>query len=346
MNSISSLVMREIPAHLLSGVDKGLLKVGGGVIHNVKTGKIVAHLQEAKPITQFMSDGLLSLPLQAGQLVQGEMIRAGVNRVEAGMHLLQNLATANLALDVVGIGVDIVGFKIMADKLNRVQSTLNSMADKLDTVSAKIDGLRQESIDADFVAIHSLARLHEEGWEFGDRARSEQQWLRVAHEARVFQDRFAWRANGLLAGSLANFPAADAMIDAFNLSSGLRVASLIACNENALATSVANEAATQIQSMTGSIGLFDLAALHVPSDVEFGTTDYELALVSARQSSGSTLHKIRQREAAAATRTAPLTLLEKRGIAPCEWLEAARNENDAPILILMVDKEDAEPLAA
>lgn len=346
MNSISGLLMREIPAHLLSGVEKGLLKVGGGVIHNVKTGKVVAHLQEAKPIGQFMSDGLLSLPLQAGQLVQGEMIRAGVNRVEAGMHLLQNIASASLALDAIGIGVDIVGFKIMADKLDRVQSSLNTMADKLDTVSAKIDGLRQESIDADFVAIHSLARLHEEGWEFSDRARSEQQWLRVAHEARVFQDRFAWRAKGLLAGSLANFALADAMIDAFNLSSGLRVASLIACNEKALATSVANEAATQIQHITGSIGLFDLATLHVPEDIEFGTTDYELMLISARQSAEPTLHKLRQREAAAATRAAPLSLLEERSIAPREWLEAARNETEAPILILMVANEDEEPLAA
>ncbi|PNP99520.1 hypothetical protein [Sphingobium sp. SA916] len=346
MSALSSLVIREIPSHLLAGIDKGLYKVGGGVIQSVRTGKVVAHLQEAKPIAQFMSDGLLSLPLQAGQLVQGEMIRAGVNRVEAGVHLLHNLAGANLALDIVGIGVDIVGFKIMADKLNKVQSSLNLMADKIDTLSAKIDGLRQEAIDADFVAIHSLARLHEEGWEFGDRIRSEQQWLRVAHEARAFQDRFAWRAKGLLKGSLSNFSMADAMLDAYNLCSGLRVASLIACNENALATSVANEAAVQIASMTGTIGLFDIAMFHLPTDVDFGTTDYELAMISARQYAGPTLHKVRRREAAAATRAAPISLLEERGIAPREWLEAARNETESPILMLMVDGQDEEPLAA
>lgn len=343
MNSLAAagLFMRELPPQF--GPPSNIpIRVYGGIIKNMDTGRIVGHLQEARPITQLLSNGVVGLPMQAGQLIQGEMIRSGVKRVEAGVHLLQNLTAAGLALDVVGIGVNIIGFKIMADKLDRVQGTLHAMADTLDTISAKIDGLRQDRIDADFVALHSMTRLHEEGWDFGDRGRSEQQWLRVAQDARTLQDRFAWRARDLLAGSMANFALADGMIDALALSSGLRVTSLVACNENVLARSVAAEAASQIEALTGSIGLLDLVARHMPPDPLPGTSEFGDALEAARDAAAPVLRKLRDREAATATRAAPLALLEKHGIAPRKWLEAARSETESPFLILKDDEREAQ----
>jgi hypothetical protein len=44
--------------------------------------------------------------------------------------------------------------------------------------------------------------------------------------------------------------------------------------------------------------------------------------------------KIRQREAAAVTRAAPLTALESRNIQPRKWLEEARAESASPILFM------------
>jgi hypothetical protein len=46
------------------------------------------------------------------------------------------------------------------------------------------------------------------------------------------------------------------------------------------------------------------------------------------------LRKLRAREVAVATRAAPLATLEQQDIKPRAWLEAARNEQEAPVLFL------------
>lgn len=58
------------------------------------------------------------------------------------------------------------------------------------------------------------------------------------------------------------------------------------------------------------------------------------AFASANEASRDTVRKIRQHEAAAATRAAPLAALERREIAPRDWLEAARAEAAAPLLVM------------
>ena len=54
------------------------------------------------------------------------------------------------------------------------------------------------------------------------------------------------------------------------------------------------------------------------------------------------LQKIRHREAVTATRTASLPLLEKQGVAPREWLEAARSERHSSVLMLSVEDTEME----
>lgn len=388
MIGLAGKILMQVPPEHRRSLLMGALKLTGSVLRDTKTGRIVGYLQEAAPIAQplakrlpntfgkFTSISLATgnpiiggtvavsdLAIQAGQVAQNELIRAGVGRLEQGMarvgdkletigeqigeldqgmDLLQNLGVANLAMGAAGIGVSMIGFGIMSVKLARVQASIHAMADHLDTISTKIDRLRQDAVDADFVEIHSLCHLYEEGWNFGDRGRSEQQWLRVAHEARTFQDRFAWRARELLTVAPTNAVLAEPMLDALSLASGLRVASLVACNEGTLASNVSSEAAVQLEALTGSIGLVELAATQIPSGVEAGSTDYELALVEAREASRPLLQKIRHREAVTATSTAPLPLLEKRGIKPREWLEEARNEKHASVLMLPTEDGELE----
>lgn len=400
MLGLAGQILMQVPAPHRRKLLTGALKLTGSVLRDTKTGRIVGFLQEAAPIAGPLSQRLsgtvgkfasvtattgnpglgaltagADLAMQAGQLVQGEAIRSGVNRVEKGvgrleqgmarvedkldgvseqigaldegMDLLQNLGVANLAMGAAGLGVSMVGFGVMSIKLDRVQASIHAMSDHLDTISTKIDRLRQDAVDADFVEIHSLCRLYEEGWDFRDRGRSEQQWLRIAHEARTFQDRFAWRARELLTSSPSNATLADPMLDALSLASGLRVTSLVACNEGTLACNVSSEAAVQLEALTGSIGLFELSAMQIPSDAEPGSTDYELALVEAREAARPLLQKIRHREAVTATRTAPLPLLERQGVAPREWLEAARTERQASVLMLSAeDTHTEEDIAA
>ncbi|PEQ10304.1 hypothetical protein B2G71_23100 [Novosphingobium sp. PC22D] len=291
------------------------------------------------------------LALQATAVAQNEVIRQGVGRVEnrlgtmdlkldglvQGMAGLQKLGIANLGLGAVGIGVSLAGFALVNAKLNQVQGTIRDLSGRVDELSAKLDQLRQERIDEDFLAIQSLARRYEEAWQIGRQSRAAAEWLSVAREARKYQDLFNHRASELLFALPPNFALADAMIDALAMTGGLRVVALMAANEPDAAAGIADENYRQIDLLTGSIGLVDLVHGHMSQDAEPGTQAWDLALTQASELARPEVTKLRQREAAAATRSAPLLFLAERGIAPKQWLEAARNEMSEPVLLLKAD---------
>ncbi len=63
----------------------------------------------------------LSLAAYGLQLYQNEQIKAG-------LAIVQNLGIANLALTGVSIGVSMVGFAIVATKLNRIEKRIGELA--------------------------------------------------------------------------------------------------------------------------------------------------------------------------------------------------------------------------
>lgn len=307
--------------------------------------------------------------LQTASLLQGEATRRGVKRTEAAvkvidgkadqllagvaqvqtklgdmhadigalgksMQMLESIGIANLALNAVGVGVSVVGFGVMNAKLGQVQGAIHAIADRIDSISDKIDRLRQDAIDTDFSDLLSLTGMYEEGWGLAETASAQRQWHRVQQDALVIQNRFANRAQKLLQVTSANLDAADPMLDAVALASGLRVASLVACNESNLARSIANDSSRQIESLTGAIGLVEMTAHADLLGARAGTVDYDLAMANAREAARPLLRKLREREAASATRALPLVTLEEHGISPKAWLEAARSEEEAPLLFL------------
>ena len=261
-------------------------------------------------------------------------MHADIGALGKSMQMLESIGVANLALNAVGLGVSVVGFGVMNAKLGQVQGAIHAIADRIDSISDKIDRLRQDAIDADFSDLLSLTGMYEDGWSLGDGASAQRQWERVHQDALVIQNRFANRVQKLLQVTSANLDAADPMLDAVSLASGLRVAALVACNESHLAQSVANDSSRQIEALTGTIGLVDLTAHADLKGARAGTVDYDLALANAREAARPLLRKLRDREAATATRALPLATLEERGIAPRAWLEAARQEDHAPVLFL------------
>ena len=132
----------------------------------------------------------------------------------------------------------------------------------------------------------------------------------------------------------AEYALADTMVDALSLAGGLRVACLMACNESAAATSAATENARQIEGLTGNIGMADLVLARLPGGIERASQEWEEALTGAEAEATPIAASWRQREAMAATRAAPLPQLERDGVTPREWLAAAREETEQPVLLL------------
>jgi hypothetical protein len=67
----------------------------------------------------------------------------------------------------------------------------------------------------------------------------------------------------------------------------------------------------------------------------WSTQEWRSALEGAIVEVAPSAERLRQREASAATLGAPLKELEERGIPARDWLAAARQEEDVPVVLMM-----------
>jgi hypothetical protein len=351
---LGQVFLREVPRHLLKQVDAGNLKVYGSIIRDISNGRIAGYLQEAAPMAALLTNPaaagagfVTKIGLQAGNLVENELIRQGVTQVEEGMgrleHGMERLGTAmasleqigvaNLALGAVGVGVSAAGFAVVSAKIDRVKRAVDEMSDHL---SAKIDEVLHDPIKTDLDDLRSLAKGLDEGWRLADAA-AERRWHDVALEALKFQERFERRAGHQLAGQAGNYGQAEPMLDAFAMANGLRVAALGACDEVNAACEAAADGTRGIERLTGGIGMADLVRHELArSTAAPGTAAWEQARTQAMQSLQPAAQRLRDREAAVTTRAAALPALQARNIRPRDWLRSAREEQDAPLLLTLL----------
>jgi len=343
--TLGEVFLRAVPDHLKAGVTDGSLRVFGSVLRSATNGQIAGFMQETSflqnLLPSMMSAGsglqLAAVPGQVGQLVQGEIILAGVQRIEHGMRLLTQLGVADLAMNAAGIGISAIGFSVMSMKIDQVKRVVESISGDIVAVSAKLDELQRDAIDADFAELRSLSKAFDEGWRLsGDAA--VRRWHEVARGALSGQTRFEQRAARVLVGGPSHYLAADPFLDAVSLANALRVAALAACNETSAAQEAAIDGARSFERMTGPIGMADLSLAELTKrKPEAGTTRWALAQAEANVAARITAGKIRRREAASATRAAPLALLEQRAIPARDWLAAAREEIESPVIILLAE---------
>jgi hypothetical protein len=304
----------------VAGLKSGYLQRVGSVVRwasgTGKGGQIHSYLQETGLYEQ-----LASTSLKLGE-------------ISKGLQVMQAFQVANLALEAVNIGVSVAGFALMNAKLNAVQGAIQNLSLGISLVSGQLDQIRQERIDEDFLALRSLARRLDEAWHLGSDSDATHQWLSIQAEARRYQDLFEHRARLLLTGAAPEFALADRMIDALALTGSLRTSAAMAANQGPLAKQISDENAQQIEALTGSIGLIDLVRTKMPAGIDPGSQEWELALAEASNNAGPQVTKMREREASAMTRSAPLPLLERRKITPNAWLRAAREETNEPLLLL------------
>jgi hypothetical protein len=353
---IAKTFLRQVPAALEAGLRSGDLRVYGSTIRHVANGRIAGFLQETSGLARIanLTSGGPLAPLQivgqAVQLVQNEQIKDGLQTVQRSIALLNQLQIANLALGAAGLGVAVIGFAAMNAKIDGVRGEVRLLGDRLDRLLDEFARDRTEKLEDMFDALQALAQRIESRWDMsGDRAASG--WHRDADEADVIGSFFAGRARRLLDGRPEAVAAATPLLDAAAMASGLRVGALTLSGETAAAIGVANDDAVRLQRLTGDIGAADLARRciaspqwHAAPGSDTAQHAASLAIAEARVVATT----LRAREAIVNTRAAPLAAMQAAGTDPRAWLRAAREERDAPVLIMLEDAPEraAWPLPA
>lgn len=337
---IGELFLRQIPVALQAGVKSGEYGVFGGVVRSRITGQIAGHLQEAGGLSRLAETlgsgpaAPLKLVGDTIQIVQNQQIKGGIVRLEQGMAMLNQLQVASLALGAVGIGVSVAGFAVMSYKIERLRRDVHALGDKMDRVIALIENDRAERLADSIVVLEELSRSLDQRWSLSDSAATSG-WLRDADEARQLGALFFGRAKRLLVERPLAVEEAGPLLDAMTMASSLRIAAHSLAGEPRAAIRVANDDAERTIRLTSHIGATDLARSRL---VEWqkgaGTAEGEEALDQVEFAARAAALRLRRREAAAATRAAPLLTLEARQLDARDWLRSAHEEQDDALLFL------------
>lgn len=337
---IGSVFLRQAPDALVIGLRTGEYQVFGSLIKSTLDGRIVGHLQEAGGLGKLaglVGSGPLApvkLLTEGVKIVQNEQIKAGIGQLQAEMATLQHLQVAGLALGAAGIGVSVVGFAILGRKIDRVREDISALGDRIDLASAEAKAVRRDLVEADLRKLKSLSEAMDEGWLLSP-ASAERQWHGVAEEASYLAIAFEQRSGRLLDNGATGLPEAEPMLDALSLAAGLHVAARAAAGEERAAHAAVAKGARAVETLTGRLGVADLAREQVRVwSVEPGTAEWGHALGRATETARPIVSVMREREAAAATRGATLSEMDRRGVRARDWMEAARDAQDSEVLVM------------
>ncbi|MCP4026782.1 MULTISPECIES: hypothetical protein [Sphingomonas] len=315
MNDAAAFAQSFIPKpDAVQGLVDGTLQRIGSVIYHVGGG-IHSHMQETAAFNP--AKLLAGVNEVSGQLTH----------VSQGLQLLKVSQFANVALSAVDIGVSVAGFVVMNAKLNALRTDVQAL-------SANIELLREEKFEEDFVMLSTFLQRFEEAWFWRNIDKAEDEWRAIASEARRYQDLFEYRAKRLLAGPSPAYAVADRMVDALSTIGGLRFSAAMAASEDKLATRIAEQCADQVTALTGKIGLVELVKSSLPPGMAPGSAGWATQIRLASDKAEPLAAKFREREARAATRSAPLSMLPEHGLSPHRWLRMAREETAEPLLVL------------
>jgi len=159
---IEKFFLREIPPHVLDGVNSGAYKVVGSVVRDVATGKGVAFLQETDVLQRSVGDALglaRSFPPldMAVNAVQDTVIISKLSAIESSLCILQSLQIGTFALAGLNLGVSIATFEMMRRKLNLISEHLKIIEQKIDRIT---EDRRGDEISDIFATIeHHLENL-------------------------------------------------------------------------------------------------------------------------------------------------------------------------------------------
>ena len=141
-----STIPFEIPAKFAAQLATGDLVRYGGLLKDVGTGQIVAHLQETgiaqsvlsslvsgAPTPLSLVSGLVNTGTGVYTAVQVGKIGTQISQLQTMMETLQSLQVATLGLSLVGVGVSVAGFLYMRKRFNALDGRLDQVIDAIHT---------------------------------------------------------------------------------------------------------------------------------------------------------------------------------------------------------------------
>jgi hypothetical protein len=134
----------DIPAHIVEGLVNGTLERVGGVVRDASTKQVVMWLRDTATNT-ISSGGIPSFDPVTGVLnlvmkaVNTGISINGFKAVNQRLDLMQGILTVTSAASILNLGVSVIGFALILQRLKEIEKNLQKNQELLTKIDQKID---------------------------------------------------------------------------------------------------------------------------------------------------------------------------------------------------------------
>jgi hypothetical protein len=342
----------KIPEVFVSGVASGKYKLAGAVIQEVVSGRIIGHVQQTGALDQVLK---LAMPL-LGQafpqlqalsaatdvvsaltggisVVQNEQIKSRLRAVQASLGLIQNMQIASLAVSGLGLGVSVVGFAVMHQRLNGIATHMKTLDGKIEKITADRRSDHLRGIFADVASELDTVETLSTRVNRTNAAEAAQRGL--ARSAGRLEDVFRQQADKVqTAATTADLEMLWSLAAAIRLCHEAEMQALFTVDELATAQELSARQASRFFDLSQPLSPDALARLCAS-----GATSAEEATAARRAALPQAEHLVRglrDSVASIGSQSALAAQLLAKGITGPQYLDEVAEEKTEPLLYLPV----------
>ena len=337
---MSSTIPFEVPDQFIKHMATGAAKRVGANIVNTATGRIMGHVQETgafpiPPIPSALPTGPVSALASGVNMASSLAQNVQLEQVKSMLGGLRMLSGANLALSVVGVGVSVMGFAVMSKKLDRLSARLMVIESRVARIEQHTSEMIRWMRAEQFGSLRAALARAEEAWEHSNAA---EVWRNL--DGRLHESEYKFRDYLMPHGDSdrcifidpsVRLEACYSAYDTILIASAARLQVLIALGEHRVAASYADGFARWHDELAAELSTDRVLRAKRSGH---GVKPRSREEVSMRSHLDDFMEGVHLLEESLASRADLPRTLYARQLNGRAYLERARNERSAPVLIL------------
>lgn len=322
-------ILFEVPTKFATGMADGSIVRIGTLLKDSVSGQILSHVQETGLVQKLLSNTsiLPFSPLSALDLVSSSYANVQLHQLKTLAEGLQILQYANIGLAATGLGVSVLGFLMISQKLKGLESAITQLSAKMDK---HFQELAEKHLRHKFANIYVLFERAEQASFLRSPA---QAWLTIEGQMAMESGFLRSEIGHHLTQNSFNSDWFNKMTSALAMCNAARIQCLLQANELDAAQHASSVIADNYSDLFDPLSATQLAARL--TEAEHDSRENDLLLFKSNQVKAAQM-MLGLREMTDAAMTQPLLLehLVSKEISGQAYLDAIKAQEQHAIILL------------
>ncbi len=318
-----------VPMGLAGGLADGSIIRMGTLLKDSGTGRILAHVQETGLAQKLLSNASLLpfSPLSALDLASSGYANVQLHQLKTMVEGMQMLQYANIGLAATGLGVSVLGFILINQKLKGLESSIAQLSTQMDK---HFQDLAEKHLRHKFANLYVLFERAEQASFLRSPAH---EWLTIEGQLAMESGFLRSEIGYHLTQNSFNADWFHKMTSALAMCNAARIQCLLRANEMDAAQHASSVIADNYSDLFDPMSATQLAARL--TEAEQNSRDDDLYQFKSNQAKATQIMAgLREMTDAAITEPLLIEHLVSKEISGLEYLEAIKTHDQHPIILL------------